>query len=125
MPDPRSVGSATCQIDLEAGEFQIMITASREDAIDYEETTRVAIEAFGRLDVAFRSEQFQWFYERCFTLGTTVVTLRDGDRKIGQCAMVRQLVLMNGVYEPAVQLVDLFIIKEFRSKEFLRQLYGE
>src|SRR5712692_5438105 len=102
-----------------------MITASREEAIDYEETARAATEAFGFLDDVFRSEQFQWFYERCFSLGTTVVTLRDGNRKIGQCALVRQPVLMNGVSEPTVQLVDLFIIKEFRLKDCLRQLYGE
>jgi len=102
-----------------------MITASCEAVIDYEETARAAVEAFGFLDVAFRSEQFQWFYERCFSLGTTVVSLRDGNRKIGQCAMVHQLVLMNGIYEPAAQLVDLFIIEQFRSKDSLRQLYGE
>jgi hypothetical protein len=102
-----------------------MITASCEEAVDYEETARVATEAFGSPDFVFKPKQFQWFYERCFSLGTTVVTLRDGDRKIGQCAMVRQLVLMNGIYESAAQLVDLFIIKEFRSKDCLRQLYGE
>jgi Acetyltransferase (GNAT) domain len=102
-----------------------VITASCEEPIDYEETARVATEAFGSLDIVFYPKQFQWFYERCFSLGTTVVTLRDGNRKIGQCAMVRQLVLVNGVYEPAAQLVDLFVTEEFRSKDCLRQLYGE
>ena len=102
-----------------------MITASCEESIDYEETARVATEAFGLIDILFRAEQFRWFYERSFSRGTTVVTLRDGNRKIGQCAMVHQLVLLNGVYEPAVQLVDLFVKKEFRSKECLLQLYGE
>ena len=102
-----------------------MITASCEDSIDYEELARAATDAFDVPNVVFRSEQFQWFYERCFSLGTTVVTLRDGGRKVGHCAMVRQLVLMNGVYEPTVQLVDLFIQKELRSKDCLRQLYGE
>src|SRR5438034_4463206 len=101
-----------------------MITTSCEETIDYEETARAATEAFGS-HVVFQPTQLQWSYERCFSLGTIVVSLRDGGRKVGQCAMVRQLVLMNGVYEPAVQIVDLFITKEFRSKDCLRQLYGE
>jgi hypothetical protein len=102
-----------------------VITVSCEEAIDYGETARAAAEAFGPHHISFDPKQFQWSYERCFSLGTTVVTLRVGGRKIGQCAMVRQLVLMNGVYEPAAQLVDLFIVREFRSKDCLRQLYGE
>ena len=60
-----------------------------------------------------------------FLSGTTVVALRDGNRKIGHCALVRQPVLINGVNEPAAQLVDLFILKEFRSKESLQRLYSE
>jgi hypothetical protein len=102
-----------------------MITASCEDAIDYKETARVATEAFGSRDTAFYPEQFHWFYEGCFSRGTTVVALRDGNRKIGHCALVRQPVLINGVNEPAAQLVDLFILKEFRSKESLQRLYSE
>jgi hypothetical protein len=102
-----------------------MITAACEEAVDYEEMAKLATEAFGSRDIVFYPEQFQWFYERCFSLGTTVVTLRDGHRKVGQCAMVRQPVLMHGLSEPAVQLVDLFIMKEFRSKACLHQLYGE
>ncbi len=88
-----------------------MITASCEYAIDYEETARVATEAFGSRDTTFYPAQFHWFYERCFSRGTTIVALRDGNRKIGHCALVRQPVLMNGVNEPAAQLVDLFILK--------------
>ena len=102
-----------------------MITASCDETIDYEETAKAATEAFGSSDFVFYPDQVQWFYEWCFSLGTTIVTLRDGNRKIGQLAMVRQPVIMNGVFEPAVLLVDLFIIKEFRSADCLRQLYGE
>jgi hypothetical protein len=102
-----------------------MIRASCEETIDYEEIARVATEAFGSSDFVFYSDQIQWFYERCFSAGTTVVSLRDGHRKIGHFAMVRQPVIMYGVFESAVQLVDLFIIKEFRSKDCLRQLYDE
>jgi hypothetical protein len=101
-----------------------MITASCEETINYEETARAATEAFDG-HVVFQPKQLQWFYERCFSLGTIVVALRDGGRKVGQCAMVRQLVLMNGTYESAAQLVDLFIVRKYRSKESLRRLYGE
>src|SRR2546426_836683 len=102
-----------------------MITALPEEIIDYEETARVATEAFRPANVVFYPEQLQWFYERCFSLGTTLVTLRHGSRRIGQCAMVRQIVLMDGVRESAAQLVDLFIIEAFRSKDALRLLYDE
>jgi Acetyltransferase (GNAT) domain len=103
----------------------IMITATSDEAIDYEETARVATEAFGFSDFVFHPDQIQWLYERCFSLGTTVVSLRDDNCKIGHFAIVRQPVVMNGSFEPTVQLVDLFILKEYRSKDCLRQLYGE
>jgi hypothetical protein len=102
-----------------------MITASCDETVDYEEAARVATEAFGSSNFVFYPDQIQWFYERCFSLGTTVVTLRDGSRKIGHFAMVRQPVTMYGALEPAAQLVDLFILKEFRSRDCLRQLYRE
>jgi len=102
-----------------------MITASCDEKIDYDEIARVATEAFNSPSFRFYPDLVQWFYERCFSLGSTIVTLRDGNRRIGHVAMVRQPVIMNGVLESAVQIVDLCIIKEYRSKNSLRQLYGE
>jgi predicted N-acetyltransferase YhbS len=99
--------------------------AECEQVVNYEETARLATEAFASLNHVIMPERLRWFYERCFSLGTTVVALRSGDRKVGQIAMVRQTLRLNGQEESAAQLVDLFVSKEFRGKERLRQLYAE
>jgi hypothetical protein len=93
--------------------------------VNYEETARLATEAFASPNHVIMPERLRWFYERCFSLGATVIALRDGDRKVGQIAMVRQTLRVNGREESAAQLVDLFVSKEFRGKERLRQLYTE
>lgn len=99
--------------------------AECEQVVNYEETARLATEAFASLNRVIMPERLRWFYERCFSLGATVVALRNGDQKVGQIAMVRQTLRLNGQEESAAQLVDLFISKEFRGKERLRQLYAE
>src|SRR5262245_20306056 len=102
-----------------------MITAAPEEPVDYEVTARIATDAFRARRALFYPEQLKWFYERAFSHGTTLITLRDGHRKIGQCAMVHQLVLMDTVCEHGVQLVDLFVVEGFRSREVLKLLYDE
>lgn len=97
--------------------------ASVDVAADYEETARVANEAFSR--TVFDPSHLRFLYERSFSEGSTVVSLRWNGRKVGQFVMVRQTVMSNGIAEPAVQLVDLFVLKEFRSREALTALYGE
>ena len=99
--------------------------AIAEQATDYKEAARLATLAFGTPTVHFSPEHLQWFYERSFSLGSVVVALRSGDRKVGQFTLVKQSVRMNGIVESAVQLVDLFILKEFRSRARLQMLYDE
>jgi GNAT acetyltransferase-like protein len=100
--------------------------AECEQVVNYEETARLATEAFASPNRVIMPERLRWFYERCFSLGATVIALRsNGDRKVGQIAMVRQTLRLNGQQESAAQLVDLFISKEFRGKERLQQLYAE
>jgi hypothetical protein len=99
--------------------------AECERVVNYEETARLATEAFASLNRVIMPERLRWFYERCFSQGATVIALRNGDRKVGQIAMVRQTLRLNGQEESAAQLVDLFISKEFRGKERLQQLYAE
>jgi hypothetical protein len=102
-----------------------MIEVVREQSTDYDETARLATEAFGSASVHFSPVHLKWFYERCFSRGSVVVALRRDGRKIGQCTLVRQSVRMNGVLEEAAQLVDLFVAKEFRSRAKLQMLYDE
>jgi hypothetical protein len=102
----------------------VAITAECEQIVDYEETARLATEAFDSSTIIL-PERLRCFYERCFSLGATVIALRDGNRKVGQIAMIRQTLCVNGREESAAQLVDLFICKQFRGKERLQLLYAE
>jgi hypothetical protein len=103
----------------------VATTAECEQIINYEETARLATEAFASPNLTIMPERLRWFYERCFSLGTTVIALRDEGRKVGQIAMVRQMLRVDGRQESAAQLVDLFVSREFRGKERLRLLYAE
>lgn len=101
------------------------LVARVETAVDYIETARLANEAFDD-PTAFDAHHMQWLYERAFSKGSTVISLYAGPRKVGQFAMVRQTVTThNGGAELAVQLVDLFVLKPFRSRATLVALYGE
>lgn len=107
---------------LRAGESALV--AKIEASIDYDETTRLANEAFDD-PTAFDARHMQWLYERCFSEGSNVISLYAGPRKVGQFAMIRQTVMTHGDgAEPAVQLVDLFVLKPFRSRAALATLYG-
>ncbi len=97
--------------------------AQVEDVVDYEETARLANEAFpGR---NFTPEHLRWLYQQCFSQGATVVSLRANGRKVGQFVMLRQTVRAHLRAEAAVQLIDLFVLKPYRSREALAKLYGE
>ena len=104
-----------------------MISVSVEEVLDYVETARLATEAFASPDSVFDSEHLRWFYEDCFPDGTTVVRLTEDEtgNKVGQIALVHQTVLVNGVTEKAAELVDLFILKEWRGRERVQMLYDE
>lgn len=102
-----------------------MITVSEEKSIDYELTARIATEAFDAEGVHFSADRIKWLYEKSFGQGTTVVAAFDGSKKIGQVALVGQRLCVNGEVFPAVQLVDLFITRRYRSRQLVRRLYRE
>lgn len=99
-------------------------TAEREPDIDYVATAQMMTLAFAIAEPT-PPERLEWLYNRSFSSGTTVIALRDGQRKVGQIAMVRQTLQLNGERETAAQLVDLFIIPGYRGKQSLRLLYDE
>lgn len=104
-----------------------MVTrAECEEHVDYDETAALATAAFATPGLVFGAERLRWFYERCFSLGSTVIALRDeADRKVGQITMVRQTVMVGGRAESAAQLVDLFVSSQHRGKVALKTLYDE
>jgi len=102
-----------------------MVTVLEEQTVDYELTARIATEAFAAENVRFSPERIKWLYERGFGRGTTVLAAVDDGRKVGQIAMVGQTVCVNGELAPAIQLVDLFILRAYRSAQLVRKLYRE
>jgi GNAT superfamily N-acetyltransferase len=99
------------------------LTAQADEHVDYEEVARLANEAFP--EGGFTADHLRWLYERCFSQGSTVVSLRSGGKKVGQFVMLRQTVRVDGAREPACQLVDLFVLKAYRSRDALAKLYDE
>ena len=83
-------------------------TAACEQHVDYAATAELMMEAFG-LGRPVSQARLEWLYDRAFSFGTTVVALHDGNSKIGQIALVRQMLQLNGRRETAAQLVDLFL----------------
>lgn len=102
-----------------------MVTVSEEKSVDYELTARIATEAFDTAGVHFSPDRIKWLYERSFGQGTTVLAAMDDGRKIGQIALIGQMLSVNGEVLPAIQLVDLFILQPYRSAQLLRRLYRE
>lgn len=101
------------------------LTVRWEPRPDYDLTAALASEGFGFAPGTFDAEALRWLYERAFGEGTTVLAAWAGDRKVGQIALVHQsLAAAGGPIEPAVALVDLFILKAFRSRAAMAALYG-
>jgi hypothetical protein len=99
-------------------------TAEREPHVDYVATAEMMTSTFAIAE-PIPPERLEWLYDRSFSAGTTVIALRDGERKIGQIAMVRQTLQLNGEQETAAQLVDLFILPGHRGRQSLKLLYDE
>jgi hypothetical protein len=102
-----------------------MITVSEEPTLDFDVTARAATEAFESKDVVFSPDRIKWLYERGFSQGATVVAAYDDEKKIGQIAIIRQTICCNGSYCTAGQLVDLWILKAYRSSQLVRRIYRE
>ena len=92
-----------------------MIAVSEERAVDFESTAGIATEAFGSKDVAFSASRMKWLYERGFGEGAAVVSAFDGDKKVGQIVLLHQKVHLDGAPVSATQLIDLFVLKAYRS----------
>ena len=102
-----------------------MITVSEESAVDFESTAQIATEAFGLKHVRFSPQRMKWLYERGFGKGAAVVAAFDGDKKVGQIVLLHQKVNLDGVPVIATQLIDLFILKSYRSPMLVRRIYKE
>ncbi|HVX76639.1 MAG TPA: GNAT family N-acetyltransferase [Bradyrhizobium sp.] len=102
----------------------MILTAECEPRVDYAATAEMMTLAFA-VEEPIAPERLEWLYDRSFSSGTTVIALRDGPRKVGQIALVRQTLQQTGERETAAQLVDLFIIPGYRGRQSLKLLYDE
>ncbi len=95
-----------------------------EPNLDFVETARLATEGFGMPGVSFQPARLEWLYDTAFSEGTTVLSLYAEDKKVGQVALVRQRVRTGGTAAMAIALMDLFILKPYRSRAAIAGLYG-
>lgn len=101
-----------------------MFTVATETTVDWEETARLATEAFGDA-VPFDPDRLRWTYERCFAQGAEVVTLRWNGAKVGQLVVLRHSIVVDGRRESAGLFVDLFVLKQHRCRDAVALLFGE
>src|SRR6185437_3854833 len=94
------------------------LTAECEPYVNYVATAEMMTLAFAAAE-PIPPERLEWLYDRAFSSGTTVIALRDGQRKVGQIAMVRQRLPLGSDREAAAQLVDLFIVPGYRGTQSL------
>ncbi len=100
------------------------VEVRQETHRDYHATAALADAGFEFAPGHFRPEILRWLYETAFADGTTVLALWCGGRKVGQVALVHQSIVAAGRSEPAIALVDLFILKAHRSLASIAALYG-
>ncbi len=95
-----------------------------EPVLDYALTAQLATDGFGAAPGTFTAEALRWLYETAFSDGTTVLAAHADGAKVGHIALVHQTVSVAGRLERAVALIDLFILKAFRSRSAMAALYG-
>jgi hypothetical protein len=110
---------------IQAWEGPHMITVLEEALIDFDVTARAATDAFASSEVKFSPDRIQWLYERGFSQGTTVIAAYENTTKIGQIALIRQMLCLNGQLHLGGQLVDLWVLKAYRSPHLIRRIYKE
>jgi Acetyltransferase (GNAT) domain len=101
------------------------LTAAPEKHVDYMVAAQLGTDAFDDRNIVLTPAKLKWFYESAFSSGFTVVALLHENKKVGQIAMVRQTLMINGKQQATAQLVDLYIKKSFRGKSALIALYDE
>ncbi|RYC32782.1 GNAT family N-acetyltransferase [Lichenibacterium minor] len=94
-----------------------------ESATDHAETAALAAEAFAAEAGRFTPEGLRWLYRDAYGEGATVLAAYAGPRKVGHLALLHQTVTVDGRPEPAVALVDVFVLEAFRSLATLVGLY--
>lgn len=99
------------------------VTIRTEATVSFAETAALATEAFGAEPGRFKADGLRWLYEDAYGEGATVLAAYAGLRKVGQAALLHQSVTVAGRPEPAVALVDVFLLEAHRSLAAVVGLY--
>ncbi len=99
------------------------VSVGTESATDYARTAALAAEAFRGGSGRFTAAGLRWLYEEAYGDGTTVIAAHAGGCKVGQAALLHQTVTVAGRAEPAVALVDVFVLEAHRSLAAVVGLY--
>ena len=102
---------------------QPAVSVEIERATDYARTAAIAAAAFGGASDRFTPEGLRWLYEEAYGDGTTVIAASADGCKVGQAALLHQTVTVAGRAEPAVALVDVFVLEAHRSLAAVVGLY--
>lgn len=97
----------------------------REPNVNFEETAQIATEAFSQRGTVFSADQMRWLYNDSFSHGTTVLAAHADGRKVGQIALIHQVLEVDGKVEQAVLLTDLFVLEKYRSRQVLTDLFAQ
>ncbi len=96
-----------------------------EEPPDYSEIARLANISFGGNTDKFNEQQVRWFYQQAFGGDTCVVSAKVDGNKAGQAVLIWYWVNLGSRKIECVQVIDLFVLPEYRSFGIARHLYAK
>lgn len=85
-------------------------------------TADLANYSFQHADGTFSEDYLKWLYGAGFGGRTTVVAISRQDQKIGQAVILWHAIRIGGAVRECAQLIDLFVVPEYRSFRTVRGL---
>ena len=101
------------------------LTVIVDTQINYVNTAKLANKSFGQGSDYFSESYLKWKYEIAFGGRTSVVAVMYEGQKIGQAAILWHGINFGSNLHGCAQLVDLFVVPEYRSISVVRQIYGK
>ncbi len=96
---------------------------AEETSFDFDETSRLAVSAFGKDSHALSAERFRWTYETGYDDVLVLSAFMDG-RKIGQFVAVLRDIHIGKERHKAAELIDLFVSPDHRKRSVIGGLYN-
>lgn len=94
-----------------------------ESTINYQKTALLANKSFESHAKHFSEHNLKWMYEIAFGGRTSVVAAMYEGQKIGQAVILWHDLKLYGKKRGCAQLIDLFVVPEYRSFSVVRKIY--